>query len=493
MIGAAELALMRPSACVINTARGGIVDEKALIAALTAGGFAARRSMSSRTEPPAADNPLFTLDNVILSPHSAGLTVECAERMAIASVENVLAGIDRQAGSGRGRQSAGPWQSDSRLASARWRRHAQSRAERATAMRMSSGRSIASPSSRDAATRRPSVSLPTIARCSTRSASSVALSSSLRSIGTDNSATLNAIAELGENFRGVAVLPPDVGDRVLADCAAGGIRGVRLSDMTAGGVPLSHLEAMAARMKGLGLAHPDLRRVLQRHRASRPHPQARRAVVIDHFGVVDPERGVADAGFQAILASPSRRRLLAENFGAVSHVAPDDALSPTSSRLRRRLLRRRRIGSSGEPIGRIPSCGDSPPDDARCWRFSIAGLPTPRSASASSSTIRPRSTAFRRDDSARRTPTRRGSSTTPTRRSPASARSTSCGSIRRALRSQALLSPPLRTAARSSSATSRQARTPHSSRRLPTSSPMSTVTSTRAASTSPPPRRTASW
>ena len=70
--------------------------------------------------------------------------------------------------------------------------------------------------------------------------------------GTDNRATLNAIAELGERFRGVAVLPPDVPDHVLADCAAGGIRGVRLSDMTTGGVPLSQLEAMAARLKGSG-------------------------------------------------------------------------------------------------------------------------------------------------------------------------------------------------------------------------------------------------
>jgi D-3-phosphoglycerate dehydrogenase / 2-oxoglutarate reductase len=94
MIGAAELALMRPSACVINTARGGIVDEKALTTALTAGRLRAAALDVFETEPPAPDNPLFALDNVILSPHSAGLTVECAERMAIASVENVLATFD---------------------------------------------------------------------------------------------------------------------------------------------------------------------------------------------------------------------------------------------------------------------------------------------------------------------------------------------------------------------------------------------------------------
>ena len=93
MIGAAELALMHKGACVINTARGGIVDEKALIAALTARRLRGAGLDVFEDEPPAADNPLLALDNVILSPHSAGLTVECAERMAIASVENVLAGL----------------------------------------------------------------------------------------------------------------------------------------------------------------------------------------------------------------------------------------------------------------------------------------------------------------------------------------------------------------------------------------------------------------
>jgi D-3-phosphoglycerate dehydrogenase len=93
MIGAAELALMHKGACVINTARGGIVDEKALIAALTERRLRGAGLDVFEDEPPAADNPLLALDNVILSPHSAGLTVECAERMAIASVENVLAGL----------------------------------------------------------------------------------------------------------------------------------------------------------------------------------------------------------------------------------------------------------------------------------------------------------------------------------------------------------------------------------------------------------------
>jgi D-3-phosphoglycerate dehydrogenase len=93
LIGAAEIARMRKGAFIINTARGGIVDETALIEALTAGRLAGAGLDVFETEPPAAGNPLLALDNVILSPHSASLTREGAERMAIASVANVLAGL----------------------------------------------------------------------------------------------------------------------------------------------------------------------------------------------------------------------------------------------------------------------------------------------------------------------------------------------------------------------------------------------------------------
>lgn len=91
MIGAAEIALMPPGAFIINSARGGIVDERALVDALRSRRLRGAALDVFEQEPPAADNPLLGLDNVILSPHSAGLTLECAERMAVASVENVLA------------------------------------------------------------------------------------------------------------------------------------------------------------------------------------------------------------------------------------------------------------------------------------------------------------------------------------------------------------------------------------------------------------------
>lgn len=95
LIGARAIALMRPTASIINTARGGIVDEAALVAALREKRLRGAALDVYEREPPASDNPLLGLDNVVLSPHSAGLTVECAERMAIDSVNNVLAAFDR--------------------------------------------------------------------------------------------------------------------------------------------------------------------------------------------------------------------------------------------------------------------------------------------------------------------------------------------------------------------------------------------------------------
>ncbi|MDH3662166.1 MAG: hydroxyacid dehydrogenase [Alphaproteobacteria bacterium] len=94
MIGEPELRALPSHALVINCARGGIVDEHALHAALTSGGIAGAGLDVYEQEPPPGDHPLFALDNVILSPHSAGLTMECAKRMAVSTARSVLAGID---------------------------------------------------------------------------------------------------------------------------------------------------------------------------------------------------------------------------------------------------------------------------------------------------------------------------------------------------------------------------------------------------------------
>lgn len=90
LIGAAELALMPPGAIVINTARGELIDEAALLSALNEGRIAAAGLDVLSEEPPAPDNPLIAHENTVVTPHAAGLTQECAARMARVSVQNVL-------------------------------------------------------------------------------------------------------------------------------------------------------------------------------------------------------------------------------------------------------------------------------------------------------------------------------------------------------------------------------------------------------------------
>lgn len=90
ILGEAEIAAMKPGAIVVNTSRGGVVDEKALAAALVSGHISGAGLDVLEQEPPSGDNPLFTFDQLILSPHIAGLTAEAAERMAVASVRNTL-------------------------------------------------------------------------------------------------------------------------------------------------------------------------------------------------------------------------------------------------------------------------------------------------------------------------------------------------------------------------------------------------------------------
>ena len=76
MIDARRLALMKPDAILINTARGPIVDEAALIDVLERGAIRGAGLDSFSPEPPAADNPLFRLDNVVLTSHGGGAVIE---------------------------------------------------------------------------------------------------------------------------------------------------------------------------------------------------------------------------------------------------------------------------------------------------------------------------------------------------------------------------------------------------------------------------------
>ena len=76
MIGAGELALMKPSAIIVNTSRGPVIDEKAMTAALSAGKLFGAGLNVFDEEPTPPDNPLLKLDNVILTAHLAGPTFE---------------------------------------------------------------------------------------------------------------------------------------------------------------------------------------------------------------------------------------------------------------------------------------------------------------------------------------------------------------------------------------------------------------------------------
>ncbi len=95
MIGARELALMKPSAWLVNTSRGPVVDQAALVEALRAGAIAGAALDVLETEPPAADEPILGLPNVVLLPHVGSATVETRAAMldlAMRNLEAVLRG-----------------------------------------------------------------------------------------------------------------------------------------------------------------------------------------------------------------------------------------------------------------------------------------------------------------------------------------------------------------------------------------------------------------
>ncbi len=94
MFSRTQFAAMKPGAVIVNCARGGIVDEAALVEALTAGKLRGAGLDVFEREPSPADNPLFRLKNVILSPHIAGVTVESTLRMSVQTAQNVLDWFD---------------------------------------------------------------------------------------------------------------------------------------------------------------------------------------------------------------------------------------------------------------------------------------------------------------------------------------------------------------------------------------------------------------
>ncbi len=94
MFGAARLARMKRGAAIVNTARGGIIDEPALVAALRSGHLSGAGLDVFAEEPTPTDNPLLALPQVISSPHMAGVTTESVAGMARTTAENILSVLD---------------------------------------------------------------------------------------------------------------------------------------------------------------------------------------------------------------------------------------------------------------------------------------------------------------------------------------------------------------------------------------------------------------
>ena len=93
-IGRAELARMKPTATLVNVARGAVVDKDALAAALAAKRIFAAALDVTDPEPLPRNHPLLTLDNVIITPHLGSATEETRRRMAELSVANLFAGLE---------------------------------------------------------------------------------------------------------------------------------------------------------------------------------------------------------------------------------------------------------------------------------------------------------------------------------------------------------------------------------------------------------------
>ncbi len=93
LIGREQLARMKPTAVLVNAARGPVVDTAALTEALAARRIYAAALDVTDPEPLPRDHPLLHLDNVIITPHLGSATAQTRRRMSEVSVENLLAGL----------------------------------------------------------------------------------------------------------------------------------------------------------------------------------------------------------------------------------------------------------------------------------------------------------------------------------------------------------------------------------------------------------------
>jgi D-3-phosphoglycerate dehydrogenase len=90
LLGRRELASMRPGSLLVQTSRGGVVDEDALVDALRSGHLAGAGIDVYKTEPPPQDHPFFSMEQVVLTPHTAALTEQAMRRMAVDAAQGIL-------------------------------------------------------------------------------------------------------------------------------------------------------------------------------------------------------------------------------------------------------------------------------------------------------------------------------------------------------------------------------------------------------------------
>jgi len=93
LIGAAQLAMMKPAAILVNTSRGPIVDQKALYEALKSHQIFAAAIDVTEVEPISLEDPLLTLDNIIITPHIASASFATRTKMATMAAANLIAGL----------------------------------------------------------------------------------------------------------------------------------------------------------------------------------------------------------------------------------------------------------------------------------------------------------------------------------------------------------------------------------------------------------------
>ena len=94
MINADTLAAMKSTAVLVNTSRGPVVDQTALYHALKDGTIAAAGLDVTEVEPISMDDPLLTLENVIIAPHIASGSVVTRTKMSLMAVDNLMAGLN---------------------------------------------------------------------------------------------------------------------------------------------------------------------------------------------------------------------------------------------------------------------------------------------------------------------------------------------------------------------------------------------------------------